>query len=156
MAGRGYLILGAGLVAGLLIATAWERWLQEAGQRPADRSVASLELVGDCDPVGSACIAQGQGLRVGIQFSGPIEPLRPFQVSLFASGAPVQGVALAFEMPGMDMGRNRYRLLAEGERWQGTVTLPVCTTGRRDWLAQVEVEGAERIWRFSVPFTAGP
>jgi len=53
-------------------------------------------------------------------------------------------VLVDFTMAGMDMGQNRYRLApGEAGRWQGQATLPVCTSGRMDWLARVEVLGAD-------------
>jgi hypothetical protein len=44
-------------------------------------------------------------------------------------------------MVGMDMGVNRFHLRRKADqRWQGKVILPLCTTGRSDWIATVEIE----------------
>lgn len=51
-----------------------------------------------------------------------------------------QAVTLRFDMVGMDMGVNQYRLqVIDKGVWQAQVMLPVCVTGRRDWFATVRV-----------------
>ena len=40
---------------------------------------------------------------------------------------------IVFSMRDMDMGFNRYQLLAHDKDWQATITLPVCVTGSRQW-----------------------
>lgn len=66
--------------------------------------------------------------------------LHPFLLSVRAPGA--REVSAEFVMQGMEMGLNRYRLIAEkDELWQARVTLPVCVSGRRDWVLWLEVDG---------------
>lgn len=45
----------------------------------------------------------------------------------------------SFQMQGMDMGPNRYRLLWNGGVWHADVMLPACVQGRRDWVLRLEV-----------------
>jgi hypothetical protein len=58
-------------------------------------------------------------------------------------------------MPGMEMGENRVRLRAAADvEWEGKAVLVRCPSGRRDWVAEVEVAGpgaARGVARF--PFT---
>ena len=70
-------------------------------------------------------------------------PLKPFSLTVVAPTA--QAVNVEVQMQGMEMGLNRYRLIrqANGE-WHATITLPVCVTGRRDWLILIEVDGVRR------------
>ena len=70
-------------------------------------------------------------------------PLKPFALTVRAPAA--QAVNVEVQMQGMEMGLNRYRLIrqANGE-WRATITLPVCVTGRRDWLMLIEADGVRR------------
>ena len=73
--------------------------------------------------------------------------LKPFALTVRAPAA--QAVNIEVQMQGMEMGLNRYRLTrqANGE-WRATITLPVCVTGRRDWLMLIEVDDARRVLAF--------
>jgi hypothetical protein len=56
-------------------------------------------------------------------------------------------------MQGMDMGSNRYQLLADGMGgWDGVITLPICSSGRTDWLADFDFLLADRRLQLQVPF----
>jgi hypothetical protein len=53
----------------------------------------------------------------------------------------------------MDMGANRYRLIAEASAgWHADITLPICMSGRTDWLADFELVVADRRLQMQVPF----
>ena len=57
-------------------------------------------------------------------------------------------------MKGMDMGWNRYRLNKDAAGyWNAEVTLPVCVSGRSDWVADFDAvaEGRRRV-QWQVPF----
>jgi hypothetical protein len=55
-------------------------------------------------------------------------------------------------MKGMDMGMNRYRLIAGEGNWSGTATLPVCSASRMDWIALVEFSSGGKKYRAKFPF----
>jgi len=77
-------------------------------------------------------------------------PLKPFTLNISASSA--RAVSVVLQMQGMDMGLNRYRLLrAPHGEWRATITLPVCVSGRRDWLMIVEVDGERQALAFQTP-----
>lgn len=57
---------------------------------------------------------------------------------LILSGLDVESVHAYFLMRGMDMGFNRYRFVRDGDHWRAVVTLPVCVSGRRDWVMVME------------------
>lgn len=150
MSGRGFLILILGLLIGGL-AVQLPRWLD--GQADSPRETFPLDLSDvNCDPVRGPCTALSGEVRLALHLQGPVIGLRPFRVQLVAAGARFEEAQLEFDMAGMDMGRNRYRLLQEGNAWVGVVTLPVCTTGRSDWRATVRVGGAGREWVAVFPF----
>ncbi len=127
--------------------------------------VASCENGGDVMPVTPLQLSQSCDVQVGcvaasgdfsLRFSmGPgIQVLAPFPVSVEVQGAQsVDSVTVTFAMRGMDMGVNRYQLISDGaDRWLANVTLPVCSSGRSDWFAVVEVITQERRFAVDVPF----
>ncbi len=53
-------------------------------------------------------------------------------------------------MVGMDMGFNRYDLRPAGNGvFASKVTLPVCVSGRRDWILYLDLDGMRYALRFS-------
>ena len=116
---------------------------------PATRLVLSQP----CDPR-QGCRASDASLAVTVAFGAEARALQPFPVRVqLANDQPVDSVSVAFSMQGMDMGSNRYRLLADGTGgWMGDITLPICTSGRTDWLADFEFVLADRRLQVQVPF----
>ena len=100
--------------------------------------------------VSCAALTQGCALDQGklfVKTDRAPAPLKPFSLTVLAPSA--QAVYAEVQMQGMEMGLNRYRLIpqANGE-WRATITLPVCVTGRRDWLMLIEVDDARRTLAF--------
>jgi len=113
-----------------------------------------LMLDSGCD-VRSGCVGRGDGLSVTVRMAPHRSALKPFNVTL-SSNAGIDTVIVSLQMQGMDMGRNRYRLLRTANgRWQAEITLPVCASGRSDWIADFELQAAEARYQLSVPFTLG-
>jgi hypothetical protein len=120
-------------------------------------AVAVLTLWG-CSrelPPPVACSDLAQGCRVAnaqgaleVRTDASPSALHPFMLTVNAPGA--RQVHAEFVMQGMQMGLNRYRLgrLASGE-WRARVTLPVCISGRRDWLLILDVDDE----RYALAFT---
>jgi hypothetical protein len=128
------------------------RWIHVAGE------------VGEgvhCDAGVRLCAADAGDVRVVLDLAPhPPVPLKKLDaaVQLTRGGAPLAGAEVAVEisMPGMFMGENRIPLRVVGPgRHAGEGALLRCTSGRRDWLAEVVVRvpgGGERRARF--PFQA--
>jgi hypothetical protein len=128
------------------------RWIHVAGE------------VGEgvhCDAGVRLCAADAGDARVVLDLAPhPPVPLKELDaaVQLTRGGAPLAGAEVAVEisMPGMFMGENRILLRAVGPgRYAGKGALLRCTSGRRDWLAEVVVRvpgGGETRARF--PFQA--
>ncbi len=72
----------------------------------------------------------------------------PVEISLagFAGNQP-DSVTVRFEMPGMNMAGNQVQLFINDGGWRGKAMLPVCTSGRSDWQAVVDVKVKEKIYR---------
>ena len=72
--------------------------------------------------------------------------MQPLPLVLEVGGGEISEPRIAFAMVDMDMGASRYQLESIGvNRWQAEAILPICSAGRRDWLATVDyAAGGER------------
>lgn len=103
-------------------------------------SVACKDIVAGC----ALPVSDGS-----VRFDRQPDALRPFQVTVV--WPDVQEVHASFQMHGMEMGFNRYRLVQqEPGRWQGEVMLPACIQGRKDWLVVLNAGEAQ----YALPFTS--
>jgi hypothetical protein len=102
-----------------------------------------------CADLVAGCGIRLRGHQVDVGLDGPVKPLQPFQLRVKAEGA--RAVQARFSMEGMDMGFNLYTLRADADGvFRARVTLPVCVTGRRDWILLLEIDGAP----LKVPFSS--
>ncbi len=100
-----------------------------------------------CADLTAGC-AYGSGADV-IEFGSDERPnpMQSFNLWLRAPGA--RSVEASFTMEGMDMGFNLYRLRADEQGvFHANITLPVCVTGRRDWIMNLRVDDTH----LAVPF----
>ncbi|HNQ04917.1 MAG TPA: hypothetical protein PKH69_09925 [Thiobacillaceae bacterium] len=104
-----------------------------------------------CTDLRHGCRIDLQGRTVRLVMTGEPKPLQAFQVRVHAPGA--RRVEARFRMEGMDMGFNLYTLRADAAgMFQAWVTLPVCVSGRRDWVMDLDVDGHH----VAVPFVTDP
>ena len=124
---------------------------KEVEQKP--RQV--LELVGsNCNPAKSICTAAKQDTSVTLYFPEKVHYLRPFRMQVTTKGisnSSIESIYIDYTMVGMDMGLNRFSLMpvtdAKGQlRYEGEGILPVCVSGRVDWLANVNVVTADKVY----------
>jgi hypothetical protein len=115
-----------------------------------------LQLSTSCD-VKAGCAAAADDLALQFSMGPDLRVLTPFPIRVeVQSNRKVDSVTVAFAMQGMDMGLNRYQLISDGaDRWLGNVTLPVCSSGRSDWIAALEVTTKGRRFAVEVPFAVG-
>ena len=113
--------------------------LAACGGEPAATTVSCA------DPVAGCRLKDGLELR----FSHEPKMMQAFDLEV---AAPADAVLHAsFQMQGMEMGMNRYRLLRDGGKWHAGVMLPACVQGRSDWVLRLEVDGKS----YEIPFVAG-
>lgn len=98
----------------------------------------------DCNPLGNQCVAGLESMAITLRLEDAARPLEPFRVEVeidAANAREIESVKVRFSMVGMNMGINQFQLDrgADGS-WQGLAILPVCSTGRVDWLADVEAQ----------------
>jgi len=131
--------------------------LLSCDQSPAPEiSAQPLRLSTPCKAQ-HGCRAVGESISATVVFGRQVRGLQPFPVQVMVDTADqVESVSVAFSMQGMDMGQNRYRLNgAPMSAWTANVTLPICSSGRSDWVADFDLLVAGRHYRFQVPFVVG-
>ena len=144
------------LTVAALIALASGLW----SLQPDADSVAQptpLQAAADCDSARQACVARGADLEFELRLGPPVRPMEAFGIHLRSLRGALDAdarISVEFQMRAMDMGLNRYRLerAADGA-WNGQAILPVCTTGRSDWVARVEIAQDARRWTAELSFT---
>ncbi|HET8540967.1 MAG TPA: FixH family protein [Anaeromyxobacter sp.] len=110
-----------------------------------------VDVRAGCDLATSACArALDGGGEVVLELSPkPLRAMQELAVRVGVRGgdpapAAPRAVAVSFSMPGMKMGENRARLRATASgRWEGKAVLVPCASGRRDWIADVELTGGD-------------
>jgi hypothetical protein len=137
------LIIGLSVLLGFLASISYSRladWFNQVEIPPR----LMLSAPTDCDLSQQVCTVKSETLSVSVYSSDNMQTLKPFSFQVRLQGPlvdTVKGVAVHFAMDGMDMGVNRFHLRRKADqRWQGKVILPLCTMGRSDWIATVEVD----------------
>ncbi len=122
------------LIAGVV---ATNRYLQPA--KPP------LSIV--CPNLQKGCSTRLEGHEINLGVQGELKVLSPFEVWVKAPEA--KEVQASFAMKDMDMGFNLYTLRPDPQGvFRARVTLPVCVSGRRDWVMILDVDGH----KISLPF----
>lgn len=100
-----------------------------------------------CADLRAGCKAMLGEREVTVGVDGELKLLKPFE--LWVRARDVDKAQASFAMVGMDMGFNLYSLRADGKgAYRARITLPMCVTGRMDWLLHVDLDGA----RLTIPF----
>ena len=101
----------------------------------------------ECGNIVKGCLLPGRAGRVS--FDRAPQTMKPFQVRVETAHAG--DIHAGFAMRDMQMGLNRYRLLADGNgQWKADITLPVCTNSRSDWVMTLEID--DRLYQ--LPFSS--
>lgn len=130
-------LLPLGVALGLLAIAAAGWWLKQ----PDDALVVACP-----DPV-AGCSFHHAGARAQFRFSRTPVPMEAFELSVESPG--LRRAHAEFQMIGMDMGFNRYDLRpVAGGSFTAKLTLPVCVSGRRDWVLTLDVDGSH----YALPF----
>ena len=90
------------------------------------------------DPV-AGCSFMHKGMPARLRFSTQPVALKPFMLSVASPN--LRKAAVSFQMSGMDMGFNRYELKPGPDGWwSASITLPVCTVSRVDWIVHISLD----------------
>jgi protein SCO1/2 len=153
------LLLDALLILGLaIIVIAGYRYAQS---RHSDAG-ATIAPDANCNLHRSACSARlpdGRTLSLSIT-PHPIPVVKPMQLEVRLEGkpgTPLGKVEVDFAGKSMNMGFNRITLTAvDGRLAKGEGNLPVCVTGRMDWIATVLLELDGKRINIPFPFSSDP
>jgi len=101
----------------------------------------------------SAALPEGGMVQLSIT-PRPIPVLQALRVDVGTSGIEARKVEIDFAGASMNMGYNRTPLAAAGAgRYSGDSSLPVCVSGRMNWVATLMIETDRQ--RIAVPFRFG-
>ena len=121
----------------------------------------ALSLVdSNCNPAKSVCVAADQDYAITLYFPEQVHYLTPFRMLVTTKGfsnTVIEAVNVEYTMVGMDMGLNRFTLVSVMDEkgkvsYEGEGILPVCVSGRVDWLANVHIITAEKVYEAEFRF----
>ncbi|MDX5333587.1 MAG: hypothetical protein LPK58_06035 [Gammaproteobacteria bacterium] len=116
--------------------------------------VVELPAPADCELHRAPCRLSLPAGQLTVEFSEEPVPLQPFRIQLHTSLA-IDAATADFQMVDMYMGVNRYALVRQSaDVWSREAMLPVCATGRSDWLMYLRLEVAGVAYVTALPFEA--
>lgn len=96
----------------------------------------------------AGCSFRLDGKPIHVKTGTPPSAARPFRLEVAAEQA--KSVKAQFEMSGMNMTTPVYVLQKSARGWAAEIVLPVCVSGRSDWVLRLDVDQA----RIDIPFVA--
>lgn len=99
----------------------------------------AVPVIQTCADLAKGCTLSVPGGAVKLQTDQPPSAMRKFRMTVTAPGA--KQVSANLDMLDMDMGPNQYRLLPEGDHFYADMLLPMCVSGRSDWLLTLIIDG---------------
>jgi hypothetical protein len=134
-------------------------WTLQPGMDASPEDAVALLVDVDCDSARQTCRARGGDLEIELRLGPPVLPMEAFDIQLQSMRGDLGTQAridVQFQMRGMDMGLNRYRLDRDADGvWRGRALLPVCASGRSDWYAVIGIAQDGRRWVAEIPFVVG-
>jgi len=132
------------LALALIVATGYRQWSGKQGL-----PVVYAEVTNNCDLNLTACTATAEN-RGDVTLTitpRPIPLVKPIKIVVATTVADVKGVDVDFSGVDMDMGFNRFHLVANGNgEFVGDAMLPVCIRSRMTWEAKVTLQrGGETV-----------
>ncbi|MCG5500999.1 hypothetical protein [Ectothiorhodospira lacustris] len=136
-------MLGLGYLAG-------EHWLRPL-VAPVDPATTVIQAPAGCELDARGCLMPVNGVEIRVRGPERIPPLERFALRLEGSTS-LEPLEVSYIMTGMDMGLHRFEFEPEGSgHWLAESVLPVCMSGRMDWLARVRVRVDGRLYELHVP-----
>ena len=143
--GKKYVVAGKTIAFLVLLVSVAGLMLFHTAQ---DTTPETAEVI-QCADLVQGCKVSLDGKPLEIGFSATPSALHPFALTVKKEG--LKEVSASFAMVGMEMGANRYQLIPAKEGgWEAKVILPVCVTGRRDWVLTLSLNKT----LIRIPFSA--
>lgn len=128
-----------------------------------EKSITKVTLK-NCDIQKAACLFSAENIILEISMDKDIYYLKPFNLSvkrLFNNSSSkdnsnIESIAVDFKMKNMNMGVNRFQLKKvklknDDYAWKGKALLPICVTGRADWVSELDILTTDSHYRLIFP-----
>ena len=91
-----------------------------------------------CNDLSLGCSFKIDQQIYSIKSNQPINTSQPVNLTL---QGPAQSIRLSWQMLGMEMGNNYYKMLSDDQKtWRAETMLPICSQQRLDWLLTLEID----------------
>ena len=122
-----------------------------------ERAVIKIQA-NSCNAENKECVVELNELKVKVLFDENIYYLKPFYVSVInenLDNLKFESIQIDFKMNNMKMGVNRFLLKNNDNMttWQGKALLPICVTGRADWISEIELVTKTNKYLISLPIS---
>lgn len=135
-------------------------WNAPSNNEIEQRKIVRLHI-DKCDAQKNECSVDLNELKIKISFDENIFYLKPFYVSVIDENkehSKTESIQIEFKMKNMDMGVNRFmleKITTENNKllWKGKALLPICVTGRADWISEFTVVTKKYNYIVSLPIS---
>lgn len=140
------------VIAVLMVILAMFFWWRHEQSPPEQNPLSKIA----CQPIEGNCVAKIEAGQLQWSVEKSIQYLKPFLNKIQLSNVQqnnVRQISIEFIMQGMQMAVNRsvFKKQSSGI-WQAQSVLPICVSGRKDWLAIVRVESQQGVWQTGFQF----
>jgi len=126
-----------------------------------EKKIVNKTFIKKCNAQKNICRVETNEFKIELSFDEKIFYLKPFYVAVVTknkNNTNVESVQIDFKMKNMDVGVNRFILNKTSIKnnkqvWQGKALLPICVTGRVDWVAELAVITKNNKYIISVPIS---
>lgn len=116
---------------------------------------------GDCKIQFQECEFVIENSRLKVSSDKTIKYLHPFSVLVKTpadASLEIEKIQIDFLMTNMDMGINRFLFnksvnKKNNQTWKAKALLPICVTGRADWVAELRLFSKDKIYYLKLPVT---
>ena len=141
------LVIGHRTAEPTVVADPYEAGLRyDEAHHQHDAAAVGPRAAPRCEPARAPCAQRVAGATVALAVAPAPVLMKDLAFTVEVTPPSAAGLGagrIALSMPGMYMGENRVALVADGPgRWRGTGVLVRCPSGRRGWVAEVEVPSA--------------
>jgi len=117
-----------------------------------------LQAAPECDLHKESCLAKSGDQQVGLAIiTDKISSAKPLLFEVEIDNINANQVMVDLQGKTMHMGINQTMLSkvpGSANRWQGEVTLPICTTGKMTWVSAIKIEENGQISQANFEFDA--
>ena len=133
-------------------------WTASSNNEIEQRKIIRLQ-VDKCNAQKQKCSVNLNGHKIRISFDENVFYLKPFYISVSDENNDsnnIESIQIDFKMKNMNMGVNRFlleKIHSENNQpfWKGKALLPICVTGRADWVSELNIVTKDYNYIISLP-----